>query len=287
MLSAIAAGVLLGAVYGILSLGFNLTVGVVRILNFAHGAVIVWSMYLISVLASSFGMHPYLVAPIVLAGAFVFGYVTHRFLVERILDASEESQVLFGLGMLLALMHGAQMTFGHQARVTDVGGLGGSVEFLGGRLQTGLIAGGVLAVGTSLAVALLIRRSDLGRKLRACADNREGARLTGLPVAHLNSVASGLGAVLAAVAGMCLLPIIILIPERSLQYTLLALVIVIIGGLGNLMGSVVGGLLVGVVTIVGQQYLSGTMTDALLYGCVFVFLLWRPLGLLGSRVGAQ
>jgi len=285
--SAIAAGLLLGAIYGMLSLGFNLSVGVVRILNFAHGGVVVWSMYLISVLASTFGVHPFLVAPLIVAGAFVVGYVSHRVLVERILDASEESQVLFGLGMLLVLMHGAQMVFSHNARLTRVGGLDGSVPFLGGRLQTGLIAGGALAVATCLVVAVVIRRSDLGRKLRSCADNREGARLIGLPVAHLNSVAAGISAVLAAVAGMCLLPIVILIPERSLQYTLLALVIVIIGGLGNLLGSIVGGVVVGLVTIVGQQYLSGTMTDAILYACVFVFLLWKPLGLLGSPLGAK
>lgn len=282
MTSAIAAGILLGAIYGLLSLGFNLSIGVVRILNFAHGGVIVWSMYLISVLSERFGVHPYVVAPAVLLGAFVVGYVAQRAFVERILDASEGSQVLFGLGMLLVLMNGAQMTFSNQARLTVVSGLDGSVPFMGGRLQTGLIVGGALAAATSLAVALLIRKSDLGRKLRSCANNREGARLIGLPVAHLNSVAAGISAVLAATAGLCLLPVVILVPERSLQYTLLALVVVIIGGLGNLMGSLVGGFLVGLITIVGQHYLSGTMTDAVLYACVFVFLLWRPLGLLGS-----
>ena len=287
IIAAVAAGVLLGAVYGILALGFNLSVGVVRILNFAHGAVVVWSMYAILVLSQALGVHPYLIAPLVLIGAFVFGYVSQRFLVERILDQSEESQVLFGLGMLFVLMHGLQMAFGHESRVAKTPGLDGSVPFFDGRLLVGLVVGGAIAVVACLAVAFVLRRSNLGRKLRASANNREGARLIGLPVAHLNAVAAGVSAVLAAVAGICLVPIIVLRPELSMQYTLLALVIVIIGGLGNLLGSLVGGLLVGVITVVGLQYLSGTLTDALLYLLVFVFLLWKPLGLLGSKVGAK
>ena len=283
LLVGIASGVIVGLVMALVSTGFNISLGVSRVVNFQHGGMILWAMYATYFFWSATNLNPYLVLLALVPVSFCVGYGLHRFLSSQSLKTPEDSQILFSIGLLIALQYLAQFVF-----TTDAHSL--ASEQLNGALIWGpivmqysqLIAGGVALV-VLVALHVMLARTDLGRFLHACAQNPVGARVSGLNVEHLSAVAMGIAAVCAAVCGVALSTLSPVVPERAFEYAILAVVVSVFGGMGSMTGSIAGGLVVGIIVSTCQAFGYGAVAQSVIYALVFVIFLVRPTGLAGAR----
>ncbi len=285
LIIGLASGILLGLVLALMATGFNLALGVARVVNFQIGGVILWAMYGGFFLWSLAGVHPYLAILILAPVALVLGYVMHRFLVIRSLSTPEDSQILFSLGLLIALQYLAQFCFSTDARSLVSANLQGTLEAGPVMVQFTQLAAGVVALLVLGALHFMLARTDLGRHLHACAQNPVGAQVSGLNVPHLSAIAMGISAMCAAVAGIALATLMPIYPERAFEYSIMAVVVSVLGGMGSMVGSVFSGLLVGIILSVCQALGYGGLAQAIVYTLVFIMFLIRPTGLVRAKLG--
>jgi branched-chain amino acid transport system permease protein len=277
-------GVLFGGVYSLMAVGLTLIFGVMRVVNFAHGDMMVWGMYLAWLLSTRLGLDPYLGFPVCAAALFVAGVLVQRGLVDRIIDAPHEMQILLMLGVALVLENGALVAFGPEPqRVRSALAL--STIYLGpifvdvARLVTFAVA----IVLTALLYVFLFR-SDLGRTIRAAADNGYGALVIGADVRRVYAVAFGIGAACVGAAGALVAPLLPFSPSAGLAASVTSFNIVIIGGMGSLPGAFLGGLLVSVAESLGAVFLKPSLKEVVSFSLLIAILIVRPAGLLGRRV---
>jgi branched-chain amino acid transport system permease protein len=275
------SGFLFGGVYSLMAVGLTLIFGVMRVVNFAHGDMMVWGMYLAWLLSVRAGIDPY-VGFVVCAGAlFVFGVVIQRGLVERIVDAPHEMQILLMLGVALVLENAALVAFGPDpARVRSP--LSQGTVWIGPFFVdvARLLTFGLAMILTA-ALWLFLTRTDLGRSMRAAADNPYGARVIGTDVRRVYAAAFGVGAACVGAAGALVSALLPFQPASGLGLSVTSFNIVIIGGMGSLPGAFVGGILVSVAESMGAVFLSPSMKELVSFGLLIVILLFRPAGLFG------
>ncbi|HET9491014.1 MAG TPA: branched-chain amino acid ABC transporter permease [Methylomirabilota bacterium] len=277
------SGVLFGGVYSLMAVGLTLIFGVMRVVNFAHGDMMVWGMYLAFVLATRAGVDPYLGFVLCAAALFGLGLAVQRGLVDRVVDAPHEMQILLMLGVALVLENTALLAFGPEpARVrTPLA----AVTWFVGPLYVDvarLLAFVVAVVLTGLLYAFLFR-TDLGRTIRAAADNVYGALVIGTDVRRVYAVAFGVGAACVGAAGALVSPILPFQPSTGLTLSITSFNIVIIGGMGSLPGAFVGGLLVSVAESLGAVFLRPSLKELVSFSLLILILLLRPAGLFGRR----
>ncbi len=235
-----------------MAVGLTLIFGVMRVVNFAHGDMMVWGMYLAWILSTRAGIDPY-VGFIACAGAlFVMGWVTQRLLVDRIVDAPHEMQILLMLGVALVLENAALVAFGPDPqRVRSP--LRAATFWLGPVfVDVARLVTFALAMVLTLALYLFLTRTDLGRTMRAAADNAYGALVIGTDVRRVYAAAFGIGAACVGAAGALVSPILPFQPAGGLSLSVASFNIVIIGGMGSLPGAFLGGLLVSVAESLGR-----------------------------------
>ena len=274
---------LFGGVFSLMAVGLTLIFGVMRVVNFAHGDMMVWGMYLAWLLATRVGLDPYVGFLVCAAALFVLGFVVQRALVQRIVDAPHEMQILLMLGIALVLENTALLLFGPEPqRVRS--GLAQATLWLGPVFVdvARLIAFGV-AVVLTLLLSLFLFRTDLGRAIRAAADNTYGALVIGTNVRRVYAVAFGVGAACVGAAGALVAPLLPFQPPTGLQLSVASFNIVIIGGMGSLVGAFVGGLLVAVAESLGAVFLRPSLKELVSFSLLVVILLFRPAGLFGRR----
>ena len=274
---------LFGGVFSLMAVGLTLIFGVMRVVNFAHGDMMVWGMYLAWLMATRAGVDPYVGFLVCAAALFVLGFVVQRALVQRIVDAPHEMQILLMLGIALVLENTALLLFGPEPqRVRS--GLAQATLWLGPVFVdvARLIAFGV-AVVLTLLLSLFLFRTDLGRAIRAAADNTYGALVIGTNVRRVYAVAFGVGAACVGAAGALVAPLLPFQPPTGLQLSVASFNIVIIGGMGSLVGAFVGGLLVAVAESLGAVFLRPSLKELVSFSLLVVILLFRPAGLFGRR----
>ncbi len=279
---AIVNGVLVGGVYSLMAVGLSLIFGVMRVINFAHGDMMVWGMYLSFWLFTTLGVDPYLSILATGAAIFLLGAAVQRGLVNRILDAPHEMQILLMMGVALVLENVALMVWGPDPRRVNVS-YGLSTFWVGPIVfdLPRLVTFGVALV-LALALYLFLKKTDLGRMIRAAADNRIGALLVGTDILKVFTLAFGIGAACVGAAGSLMTPLLPFAPSTGLFFTITSFNIVIIGGMGNLLGAFVGGLLVGVSESLGAVLLAPSLKELVSFVLLVVILLFRPQGLLGG-----
>jgi branched-chain amino acid transport system permease protein len=282
-LQAMVNGLLLGGVYSLMALGLSLIFGVMRVINFAHGDMMVWGMYLSLWLFLRLGVDPYLSILASAAALFLVGAAAQRGLLNRILTAPHEMQILLMLGVALVMENGALMLFGPDPqRVNTSYGL---ATFWVGPIVFDIPR--VVTFGMALLVALFLylflSRTDMGRMIRAASDNQIGALLVGTDISRVFALAFGIGAACAGIAGSLMAPFFPFSPSSGLFFTVTSFNIVVIGGLGSLPGAVVGGLLVGVSESLGAVLLVPSLKEIVTFALMVVILLVRPQGLMGGR----
>jgi branched-chain amino acid transport system permease protein len=277
------SGLLFGGVYSLMAVGLTLIFGVMRVVNFAHGDMMVWGMYLAWLLATRLGVDPYLGFGLCAAALFALGWAVQRGLVDRIVDAPHEMQILLMLGVALVLENAALVAFGPDPqRVRSP--LTRATVWLGPIFVdvARLVTFGV-ALALTLALWFFLARTDLGRRIRAAADNPYGALVIGTDVKRVYAAAFAIGAACVGAAGALVSPILPFQPAGGLSLSVASFNIVIIGGMGSLLGAFVGGLLVSVAESLGAVFLAPSMKELVSFSLLVVILLFRPAGLFGKR----
>jgi len=275
-------GLLFGGVYSLMAVGLTLIFGVMRIVNFAHGDMMVWGMYLAYVLATRAGIDPYVGFVGCAAALFLLGAAIQRGLVDRILSAPHEMQILLMLGVALVLENVALVTFGPEPlRVRSALSL---TTFDLGPLyvDVGRLISFGMAVVLAVLLSLFLFRTELGTTIRAAADNTYGALVIGTDVRRVYAVAFGLGAACVGAAGALVSPFLPFAPSMGLAASVTSFNIVIIGGMGSLLGAFLGGLLVSVAESLGAVFLSPSLKELVSFSLLIVILLVRPAGLFGK-----
>jgi branched-chain amino acid transport system permease protein len=280
---ACVSGVLIGGVYALVALGLTLVFGVLRIINFAHGSLMMLGMYATFFLHSLAGVDPYLSVLLVGPAFFLVGLVIERGVIEPNLAAPESNQLLLTLGLALFLENAALALFGADYRSLRLD-YASRVLYLGDAVVnlSRLIAFGG-SVALAVALWLFLRHTDTGKAIRAAAEEREGAVLVGIPIRRLYAVAFGIGAAVVAVAGSLVAPFLYVAPDVGEVFNILAFVIVVLGGMGSFVGALVGGVLVGLAESLGGAVLPGSLKQLPIFVLFVLVLLFRPTGLFGRR----
>ena len=283
VLTVVISGVLTGLVYGLMALGLSVIFGVVRVVNFAHGEMMTIAMYAATVLFAALGLDPFVAMLPIAAAFFVFGYALQAGLINPFITRPEHSQFMLLVAVAIIIVNAMLMIFGPDARNVQVGYQLESFEL--GRLlidKARLYAAAAAVVATA-ALFGFFRFTLLGKAIRACSDNYLGAKVVGLDVKRLYALTFGLGAACVAVAGCAMVLLVEVTPSLGPAYTLLAFVIVIVGGLGSMGGALLGGVLIGVSEALAGLFIAPSAKSMFSFGLLILVLLLRPQGLLGRR----
>ncbi|MGH8689372.1 MAG: branched-chain amino acid ABC transporter permease [Burkholderiales bacterium] len=277
------AGVLTGMVYGLMALGLSVIFGVVRVVNFAHGEMMTIAMYAAVGLFTAFGLDPFLAAIPVAAGFFVLGYLLQAGLINPFITRPEHSQFMLMVAVAMILVNGMLMAFGPDARNVQIPYQLESWEFGKILIDKPRVYAASMAAATSLMLFLFFRKTLSGKAIRACADNHLGALVVGLNVKHLYALTFGLGSACVAVAGCMMILFLDVTPSLGPSYTLLAFIIVIVGGLGSMGGALLGGVLIGLSEALAGLLIQPSAKSMFSFGLLILVLLFRPQGLMGKK----
>jgi len=279
----VVSGLLTGLVYGLMALGLSVIYGVVRIVNFAHGELMTVAMYVAVFGFALAGLDPlWMLVPVALA-FFGIGYLLQRGIVNPFIDRPEHSQFILLLAVALVLVNALLIAFGPDARSVQVDYALDSYEI--GPLLVDKVR--VICAAVALAACALLfaifRYTSFGKAIRACADNLLGAQVVGLNVRHLYALTFGLGTACVGIAGTLLSMLVDVTPGLGPAYTLLAFVIVIIGGLGSMIGALAGGVLIGVSESVAGLLFTPSAKSMLSFALLILVLAFRPQGLFKGK----
>jgi len=285
LLQAVVSGLLLGGVYGLVASGLTLIFGVLRIINFAHGAVMMLGMYASYWLWVWLGVDPYLSVLLTAPAFFVLGMGIQRLVIEPNRQAAEHNQLLLTLGLALFLENLALVLWQGDFRTLRVPYANASFVIGDALVEVSRLVAAGGAVLIALALFVFLRRTDVGKAIRALAEEREGAMLVGIDVARIRSVAFGIGSACVAVAGALITPFFYIAPDVGESFNLIAFVVVVLGGMGNFIGALLGGLIVGLAESLGAALLPGSLKQLVVFVIFVLVLLFRPEGLFGGARG--
>ena len=285
LLQAVVSGLLLGGVYGLVASGLTLIFGVLRIVNFAHGAVMMLAMYASYWLFALARLDPYLSIVVTAPLFFVIGVVIQKLVIEPNRHAAEHNQLLLTLGLALFLENLALVLWQGDFR-TVKSAISGTSFVVGDALVEvpRLVACGGAAL-VALALFTFLRTTDLGKAIRAVSEETEGAALMGIDVRRIRAVAFGIGTAAAAVAGALVTPFFYVAPDVGESFNIMAFVVVVLGGMGNFLGALAGGFIVGLAESLGATVLPGSLKHLVVFMIFAVVLLFRPEGIFGRSRG--
>ena len=286
-LSIIAAatinGLLLGGIYTLVASGLTLIYGVLHIINFAHGSMLMLAMFGVFYLLTKLGIDPYMSLVIMVPAMFIFGYVLYRGLIGRMAGGKDENILLITLGLSILIENLALMFFKGDTRTISVSYSDTMIE-LGSTLVP---LPKLISFGASLALCallgLLITRTDIGKAIRAVAKERVGARLVGIDVDRVFAISYGIGLATLGAAACLLMPIFYVSPTTGHVFVMVAFTVVVLGGMGSFLGAVIGGLIVGLTESFGGLLLGESLGQIGISLIFILILLFRPQGLFGAK----
>ena len=283
----IVSGILTGSIYGLLAMGLNLQYGVARVLNIAHGELVMVGAILTYTLYTSFGINPLVAAAIIGPLLFGLGFLLQITLFRGLKvwapsqAAFEGNALLAAFGLLYVISYIALNEFGAWPRRYDW--LNYVVEFAGMSLRFNRIVTFAVAVALGVAVYLFLTRSRMGRAIRATAEDPATAGLMGVNINRVLALCFGLGALLAGVAGSLISIINPVGTTMGFRNTVIALIVVVLGGLGSIPGSFIAGIIIGIVSSLVTGFWQPVFVVPVYFGILMVLLLVRPAGILGKK----
>lgn len=282
-LQACINGLLTGALYALIGMGLALIFGVMRIVNFAHGAFLMVGMYTSWLLFDKLNVNPYL--GFLAAGVFLFffGYLVYLLLIKPIRDRSDFMQILMTTGIALILVDGIQLKFGADYHQTNIELVNRTLRFGPFVANAAYLLSFAIAAVFIMGLRSFVVRSRTGQALRAIAQNREVAPLVGINVTRIQGLSFALGIAVAGIAGGLLLPALYLFPTVGDDYTLKAFVIVVLGGMGSIEGAAFGGLLLGVAESLTSLYLGNQWALIVDFILFLLVLSLKPSGIFGRQ----
>jgi branched-chain amino acid transport system permease protein len=282
--AGIINGLMFGAIYALVALGLTLIYGVLHIINFAHGAMLMLAMYMAYFLFKILNIDPYVAILIVTPAGFVFGYTIYRWGIGKLSGGRDQNILLITLGLSIILENSALVFFtGDQQTISlpysyeafDLGFL---------YLSYPKVISFVASLVICLLLWMLMTLTDLGKAIRAVAKQREGARLVGIDVEHVFAVTFGIGVACLGAAGCMLLPIFYVDPYTGNIFVIVAFSIVVLGGMGSIVGALLGGFIIGITESVGGLILGESLGQVGISLIFILILIFRPTGIFGSKV---
>jgi len=283
-LQAVLSGLMIGGVYALIAVGLTLIFGVMDIINFAHGEFLMFGMYGAFFASVLFGLDPEVSPLLGLPAFFALGWIVHATLIRPVVGKSHAIQILLTLGLSLMMQALAQFFFSADFQSLRLPYAEATLEIGDVRIGYTRIVAFAVSLALCGALWLYLQRTDTGKALRACAEEHEGSLAVGINLGRMYKIAFGLGIACVAVAGILMTPFLYVAPVVGPKFTLIAFVIVVLGGLGNIPGAVLGGLLVGLVESLGALVMpSPSLKDLAVYVLFIAVLLLRPQGLFGVK----
>jgi len=281
--AAVINGILMGGIYTLVASGLTLIYGVLHIINFAHGSLLMVAMFGVFYLVTKLGMDPYLSLIVTMPTMFVLGYVMYRYLIGKLSYGKDENILLITLGLSIVIENLALMFFSGDSRTISMSYSDKMFEV--GPLLVGLpkVISFVAAMIMCGILGLFMSRTDTGRAIRAVAKERMGARLVGIDVDKVFAISFGLGMATLGAAASLLMPIFYVSPTTGHVFVMVAFTVVVLGGMGSFLGAVVGGLIVGLTESFGGLYLGESLGQIGISLIFILILLFRPSGLFGDK----
>lgn len=276
-------GILMGGVYALAALGISLIFGVMKITNFAHGALITVGMYVTFEFCVLLGITPYVALPLVIVVMFVIGYLIQKIFLNPLMGVDGHNQLLLTQGLSIVIENLILVLFSANYKSVTVPGFESAISLGNITINKPKLVAFLFVALISAAIYLLLEKTDLGRAIRATSVQPDGATLMGIVVPRINQIAFGLGIVCAGVAGALLTPTQYIYPTSGNSYSLKCFVIAVFGGLGNIWGAILAGLIIGVVESFSALYLGGSWSELVVYLIFILTLIIKPTGLLGKK----
>lgn len=281
LLAFVIDGLLIGFVYGIAAMGMTLIWGVMRVINLAHGALIALGSFGVYLLFTNLGLHPYLALVVVSVAGLLFGMLIYVVAIHRVINAPYLSTLLatFAVNMIIIGLGTAQFSTTPRAIALEMGSFqAGPITVLGTRVFAALVA-----VLVTAALYIFLYRTTPGKYVRAVANNRAAAELMGIPSARILALSFGLGTMLAAISGGLIATFFPFTILSGGVYQLKSFVIGVLGGLGDPLGALLGGLILGSLEGIIPMRLPNTWVPVLEFVLFVVILLFMPKGLFGAK----
>ena len=279
-------GVSLGSIYAVIALGYTMVYGIAKMLNFAHGDVIMVGAYIVFALTSYAGVNPYLALVISMAACTLLGMAIERFAYKPLRGASPLAVLITAIGVSYFLQNMALLIFGSQAKsFTSIVNLP-ALTLAGGKIT--ISAETIVTIIVSLIImvslTLFVNKTKPGHAMLAVSEDKGAAQLMGVNVNATISLTFAIGSGLAAVAGVLLCSAYpTLSSQTGAMPGIKAFVAAVLGGIGSIPGAVIGGVLIGVIEILSRSYISSQMADAIVFAVLIIVLLVKPTGILGKK----
>jgi branched-chain amino acid transport system permease protein len=282
LLAATINGLLIGGIYTLVASGLTLIYGVLHIINFAHGSLLMLAMFGVYFLLTKLGVDPYLSLVVMVPTMFALGYVLYRGLIGKLAHGKDENILLITLGLSILIENLALMFFKGDTRTISVSYSDRMVELGPLLLSFPKIVSFVAAMVLCALLGLFIQRTDTGKAIRAVAKERMGARLVGIDVDRVFAISYGIGLATLGAAACLLMPIFYVSPTTGHIFVIVAFTVVVLGGMGSFFGAVVGGLIVGLTESFGGLFLGESLGQIGISLIFILILLFRPQGLFGG-----
>lgn len=288
ILEALINGVLMGSIYGLTAVGLTLIFGVMKVINFAHGSILMVGMFAAYWFVKLTGLNPYLAIFVVVPMLYFFGFYLQNWVIRPIFEAEKDVRepitvIIVTTGIWYVLDNLALMMFGAEYRVVRTSVTGKIIEFHDMYFLLPKLIGAGITIVCAIYLYWFLKHSRLGKALRATSLDREAASLMGIKQSRIYNIAFGLGCACCGMAACVLIPFYYVFPTVGVPFDIKAFIIVVLGGLGSIHGAVLGGIIVGIIESVGAQFIAATWTELLLYGIFLFVLLVKPSGLFGNK----
>jgi branched-chain amino acid transport system permease protein len=273
-------GILTGGVYALIAMGLSLIFGVMDVVNFAHGAYLMLAMYTSYFAWDILGIDPFLSILLVAPAFFLFGVVSERLIIHPIIDEPDFAQIFATVGLIWVFENTAHYFWGAEPRGISAGY--GGFNLLGIPVQEVRVYGFVIAVLAAVGMYFLLEKTKIGLAIRATAQDKDAAKLMGMSSQTVYMVTFGLGIALVGIAGPVVASIFSTTPTVGANYVLIAFVIVILGGLGNVFGVLWAGILIGIIESMVAFYYEPTLSAPVYYTIFIAVLVLRAMGYIGE-----
>jgi branched-chain amino acid transport system permease protein len=274
-------GLIIGSVYALVALGLTMSFGLMNIVNFAHGQIVTIGAFVCYFALTLLDVNFIAAALIAMAAAFLLGLLLERY-TFRFARASPVNGLMISIGLILVIENSSIVLFGVETRTIDPIFPGvidvGEIVFAKQRLLAFTCSALLLAL-----LFLFLRRTRIGKAIRAIPQDREAAQLMGINIDRITGIAFGLGCALAAIAGALLGSLFVISPFMGERPLMKAFVIITLGGFGSIPGAVVAALILGILESLGAAFVSSEWQDAFGFVLLILILLFRPMGLFGER----
>ena len=285
-LSNILTGVSLGSIYAIIALGYTMVYGIAKMLNFAHGDVIMVGAFMCFFATGRYGLPPLVSVLLAVVVCTALGIIIEGLAYKPLREAPSLAVLITAIGVSYLLQNGAQLLWGADTKTfTPI--VSGSLSLAGGRLNISYVS--LLAMACCLVVMVCLtfftNRTRMGKAMRACSEDKGAAQLMGINVNSTISMTFAIGSALAAVAGVLMCSAYpVLSPTTGSLPGIRAFTAAVFGGMGSIPGAFLGGILLGIIETFAKAYISTDLSDAVVFAVLIIVLLVKPAGLLGKYV---